>query len=63
MKIADWISDRVNDSPTVRYLALPLVLFYLVPLLCAASLLHGWSDTIFRPVKWWSKRRAERDES
>lgn len=56
MRIRDWISDRVNDSPTVRYLALPLVLFYLIPLLCASSLLHGWSITKRR-----TKRGPERD--
>ena len=42
-KLGGWISDRVNDCAMVRYLALPLVLLYLVPLLCAASVLQGWS--------------------
>ena len=50
-KLGGWISDRVNDCALVRYLALPLVLLYLIPLLCVGTLLQGWAI---------EKRRTER---
>lgn len=40
-RLGGWISDRVNDVPLVRYLALPIALLCLIHLLCVGSLFQG----------------------